>query len=281
LSPVQVSAPGHRRPRSVQPWPMALSRQMFACASRPEGKAKAADQLESGLSDAVFGRWPSHRRSGRPAARPPWAVSAWVSWCWRPSNRRPAETQIPPPRARRCPKRSPDRGCHRFFRRGTSKLSNAAFEAHLRSRRNRGRRGGKVTSYHRFEAGSDERRRLAKGQGSGREFSHFGPEANVLRQARKSCSRTYGKTGNGEKRYYLQQPRGAADTTAGLARAWNPVSFTPWEPISPGHRCAVYYEGCTVAWWARAMTWPALVDALLDRLVPMANSGVDSRRSAP
>ena len=56
-------------------------------------------------------------------------------------------------------------------------------------------------SYHRYER-MPMKEAMANALAAGENFSHFGPEANLFDKL-EELFRTYGKTGGGEKRYYL------------------------------------------------------------------------------
>jgi phosphoribulokinase len=66
-------------------------------------------------------------------------------------------------------------------------------------------------------------------------ISHFGPEANLFEDSRP-CSRAYGETGSGKRRYYLHNEQ--------EAEPWKqkPGTFTPWEDLPLGTDC-LFYEG--------------------------------------
>jgi len=102
----------------------ALSAAMFA-ARRAVKQGRSRDQAGAGCRTAVFGRAIRTGDLGRPAARPPWAVSAMVSWCWRPLTGPTCGNSDPPTSRSPYVKRHTDRGCNRFFRAAGPALSNA------------------------------------------------------------------------------------------------------------------------------------------------------------
>jgi len=85
------------------PWhsqPPVAARPAWKKKKKKKSKASRRPKLERAV-DAVLAAGHRTRRSWPAAAMPPWAVSAWVSWCLRPSKPATCETQIPLPRARR------------------------------------------------------------------------------------------------------------------------------------------------------------------------------------
>ena len=75
----------------------------------------------------------------------------------------------------------------------------------------------------------------AQEEAGNRNFSHFGPGANLLEEL-QALFVAYGKTGGGQVRKYLH------DT--GEAEPWKqaPGTFTPWQDI-PGDTDLMFYEG--------------------------------------
>ena len=72
-------------------------------------------------------------------------------------------------------------------------------------------------------------------------FSHFGPEANLFDRI-EDLFKTYGETGQGEKRYYLHSDEEAEHHNQRLGTSLGPGEFTPWEEIEPGSDL-MFYEG--------------------------------------
>ncbi len=90
-------------------------------------------------------------------------------------------------------------------------------------------------SFHRFDRLS-MRAKMKEEEASGnRNFSHFGPEANLLAEL-KNLFKTYGQSGTGQFRKYLHD--------AAEAQPWNqdPGTFTPWQDIPEGTDL-MFYEG--------------------------------------
>ncbi len=72
-------------------------------------------------------------------------------------------------------------------------------------------------------------------------FSHFGPEANDFEGLAK-IFKTYGETGNGQRRYYIHSDEEAAQLNARLGTSLKPGEFTPWEDM-PAGTDLLFYEG--------------------------------------
>ncbi|AET92041.1 phosphoribulokinase [Burkholderia sp. YI23] len=66
-------------------------------------------------------------------------------------------------------------------------------------------------------------------------FSHFGPEANLLAEL-ESLFKSYGETGGGQYRHYVHDEGEAAHYKRDAG------TFTPWEDIAPGTDM-MFYEG--------------------------------------
>ena len=90
-------------------------------------------------------------------------------------------------------------------------------------------------SYHRYD------RVEMRGKMADEGLSHFGPEANRFDKL-SELFETYGKTGGGEKRYYLHSEEEAAEHNARLGTDKKPGEFTPWEPLEEGTD-VLFYEG--------------------------------------
>jgi len=91
-------------------------------------------------------------------------------------------------------------------------------------------------SFHRYDrAAMKEAMAQAETEGN-TNFSHFGPEANVFDKL-EELFKTYGETGNGQKRLYLH-----SDEEAAPYEGLNPGEFTPWEDIPTGSDL-MFYEG--------------------------------------
>jgi phosphoribulokinase len=90
-------------------------------------------------------------------------------------------------------------------------------------------------SFHRYNR--VEMRQAAKeAEATGKNFSHFGPEANLFEEL-EATFRQYSETGAGKRRYYLHSEEEAAPYE-GL----EPGEFTPWVDIPEGTDL-LFYEG--------------------------------------
>jgi phosphoribulokinase len=90
-------------------------------------------------------------------------------------------------------------------------------------------------SFHRFDrTAMREAMRQAEASGN-RNFSHFGPEANLLDEL-ETLFRQYGESGAGRVRKYLH------DAAEAEPFGQAPGTFTPWEDIEPGTDL-LFYEG--------------------------------------
>jgi len=90
-------------------------------------------------------------------------------------------------------------------------------------------------SYHRYDR-AEMRVKMTEDH-----LSHFGPEANRFDKL-EELFETYGKTGGGEKRYYLHSEEEADEHNARLGTDKKPGEFTPWEAIEEGSDL-LFYEG--------------------------------------
>ena len=95
-------------------------------------------------------------------------------------------------------------------------------------------------SYHRFER-MPMKKAMSEALSRGENFSHFGPEANLFDKLEDLFSQ-YGKTGGGQKRYYLHSPEEAEEHNTRLGTKLDPGQFTPWEDIPTGTDL-LFYEG--------------------------------------
>jgi phosphoribulokinase len=89
-------------------------------------------------------------------------------------------------------------------------------------------------AFHRYDR-AEMRKRIADAQAQGRTFSHFGPEANLLREL-EELFQGYGATGRGRTRRYLHDDAEAARLQL------PPGTFTPWRDL-PAESDLLYYEG--------------------------------------
>jgi phosphoribulokinase len=95
-------------------------------------------------------------------------------------------------------------------------------------------------SYHRYNR-AEMREKVKQAEAEGRNFSHFGPEANVFEEL-EATFRQYGESGSGKRRYYLHSDEEAQEHNARLGTSLGPGEFTPWEDVAPGTDL-LFYEG--------------------------------------
>jgi len=93
-------------------------------------------------------------------------------------------------------------------------------------------------SYHRFER-MPMKKAMSEALSRGDNFSHFGPEANLFDKL-EALFCQYGKTGGGQKRYYLHSPEEAEEHNTRLGTKLDPGQFTPWEDIPTGTDHLIY-----------------------------------------
>jgi phosphoribulokinase len=90
-------------------------------------------------------------------------------------------------------------------------------------------------AFHRYDR-LDMRKAMAEAEATGNHhFSHFGPEANLLKELETVFS-DYGKTGVSQTRHYIHDDKEAEKYGA------PPGTFTEWEPIVAGSNM-LFYEG--------------------------------------
>jgi len=80
----------------------------------------------------------------------------------------------------------------------------------------------------------------AEAQGN-HHFSHFGPEANHFDKI-EELFETYGRTGQGKKRYYIHNAAEAAQQNARLGTNLGAGEFTPWQDLRADSD-VLFYEG--------------------------------------
>ena len=90
-------------------------------------------------------------------------------------------------------------------------------------------------AFHRYDRAEMKRVMLAETQNGNSNFSHFGPEANILDRL-EELFRRYGETGTGETRHYIHDAEEAALFGS------EPGTFTPWSPL-PDTTDLLFYEG--------------------------------------
>jgi phosphoribulokinase len=99
-------------------------------------------------------------------------------------------------------------------------------------------------------------------------FSHFGPEANDF-AALENLFKTYGESGNGERRYYIHSDEEAAEHNKALGTSLKPGEFTPWKPL-PNGTDILFYEGLHGLVKAGTVNMPQYVDLAVG-VVPVVN----------
>ncbi len=117
-------------------------------------------------------------------------------------------------------------------------------------------------SFHRYDRLS-MRAEMKKQEAAGNlNFSHFGPEANLLQEL-QDLFISYGESGSGQVRKYLHD--------AGEAEPWGqePGTFTPWQDI-PAGTDLMFYEGLHGAWANDRINIAAQVDLCVG-VVPIIN----------
>lgn len=90
-------------------------------------------------------------------------------------------------------------------------------------------------SFHRFDRLEMRKRQAEAEKGGNKNFSHFGPENNLFAEL-EQLFRSYGETGNGQRRKYLHDPVEAAPYKQ------DPGTFTAWESLPDGTDM-LFYEG--------------------------------------
>ena len=93
-------------------------------------------------------------------------------------------------------------------------------------------------SFHRYNLVEMLQVMADKVAGGDPNFSHFGPEANLLKQL-GDLFQEYGRTGSGRRRYYIHNEIEAKEFAAYGVRAGE---FTPWEDL-PADTDLLFYEG--------------------------------------
>ena len=90
-------------------------------------------------------------------------------------------------------------------------------------------------SFHRYDRAGMKEAMAAAGREGNPNFSHFGPESNLLEEL-ETLFRSYGETGRGRIRKYLH------DDNEAVHYAQPPGTFTPWQDIAP-ETDLLFYEG--------------------------------------
>ena len=94
-------------------------------------------------------------------------------------------------------------------------------------------------SFHAYER-EEMKQRMAEAEEQGRNFSHFGPEANHFDKL-ENLFKTYGETGSGQRRFYIHSEDEATEHNARLGIDKKPGQFTPWEDLPESD--LLFYEG--------------------------------------
>jgi phosphoribulokinase len=114
-------------------------------------------------------------------------------------------------------------------------------------------------AFHRYDRQA-MRARQKEAEKAHRDFSHFGPEANVLEEL-ETLFRTYGESGGGKVRQYLHDDDVAEGQTAG--------TFTDWSDVEP-NTDLLFYEGLHGAYADAKVNVARHVDLLIG-VVPVIN----------
>jgi phosphoribulokinase len=117
-------------------------------------------------------------------------------------------------------------------------------------------------SFHRYDRLAMRAEMQAQEAAGNLNFSHFGPDANLLAELEQLFV-DYGRAGGGKVRKYLHD--------AGEAEPWGqePGTFTPWQEI-PGDTDLMFYEGLHGAWAGDGIDIAAQVDLCVG-VVPIIN----------
>ena len=91
-------------------------------------------------------------------------------------------------------------------------------------------------SFHRYDRASMKEAMAKAEAGGNKNFSHFGPDANVFDKL-EGLFKSYGTNGTGQRRLYLH-----SDEEAAPYDGLTPGQFTPWEDI-PTDTDLMFYEG--------------------------------------
>jgi len=117
-------------------------------------------------------------------------------------------------------------------------------------------------SFHRYNRVEMRERVQAADRGSGPQISHFGPEANLLRELAHTFAE-YGASGRGKLRRY------AHDAAEAKELGSDPGTFTDWQPMTPDSDL-LFYEGLHGAYVDDGVDIARHVDLLVG-VVPIVN----------
>jgi len=117
-------------------------------------------------------------------------------------------------------------------------------------------------SFHRYNRVEMRERVQAADRGSGPQVSHFGPEANLLRELADTFAE-YGATGRGKVRRY------AHDAAESKELGCDAGTFTDWQPMTPDSDL-LFYEGLHGAYVGDGIDVGHHVDLVVG-VVPIVN----------
>jgi len=117
-------------------------------------------------------------------------------------------------------------------------------------------------SFHRYDRVEMRERVQAADRGAGPAISHFGPEANLLRELADTFAE-YGTAGRGRVRRYVHDAAEAKELKS------EPGTFTDWQPMSAGSDL-LFYEGLHGGYVGDGVDVARHVDLLVG-VVPIVN----------
>ena len=117
-------------------------------------------------------------------------------------------------------------------------------------------------SFHRYNRVEMRERVQAADRGAGPQISHFGPEANLLRELQDTFAE-YGISGRGRVRRYVHDAAEARELKS------DPGTFTDWQPMLEGSDL-LFYEGLHGAYTGDGVDVARHVDLLVG-VVPIVN----------
>jgi phosphoribulokinase len=117
-------------------------------------------------------------------------------------------------------------------------------------------------SFHRYNRVEMRERVQAADRGSGPQVSHFGPEANLLRELADTFAE-YGSSGRGKVRRYVH------DAAESKELGCDAGTFTDWQPMTPDSDL-LFYEGLHGAYVGDGIDVARHVDLLVG-VVPIVN----------
>ncbi len=96
-------------------------------------------------------------------------------------------------------------------------------------------------SFHRYDRAAMKEKMKQEEAAGNPHFSHFGADANHFDKIAELFE-TYGRTGSGQKRYYVHNEEEARELNERLGCNVKPGEFTPWEDLEPNTEL-LFYEG--------------------------------------